>query len=379
MKNTTNKSRRDFITKAVSGSVAAMVAPAVFAGENAFTREITSTEDVFGAKRLNFEWVPMDFTIRKMPDVAAVAVDSKDNIYYTTRICPGFGTHVVVLDPQGKYLRGIGTAFFKNAHGIAIDKEDNLYVVDTGAHCLYKFKTDGTLLATIGNPNQPSDSGCINMDFRTIQNSAGPFNFPSKLAIADNGELFVADGYGNARIHHFSKDGKLLNSWGEPGNGKGEFNVPHGIAVDPDGGDIYVCDRENERIQIFDQAGKLKTIWNDIWRPCELVIRDGFAYVAELGELFYLDNVLYQPGTKHHHSQIRVFDIATGKVAAQIGTADSGEHGSFFALHCITLTHKNEILAGEVNFPREDAWISYPEGRGMSHKFHPSLQKFKPV
>jgi sugar lactone lactonase YvrE len=321
---------------------------------------------------LEFDLVSLDFTIKKMPDVSGVGVDADDNIYYTTRA----ETPVIVLDTNGKYLRGFGTGMTRNAHGICVDKKNNVYVVDGRRNCVFKFSPQGELLLTIGTPDSPLDTGCINYDYRTIRQSTDSFNHPAKIAVLDRGELFIADGYGNARVHHYSDTGKFIKSWGEPGDGPGQFNVVHGVGVDSQNGDVYVCDRENERIQIFTYDGKLKAIWNDIWRPTDVCIRGDLVYVAELGEIMFIDNVLYLPGTRFHHSQARVFD-RSGKELAKIGTADSGAPGSFFSAHCITVNHAGELLIGEVNFPREDVWIAYPQGQGMSSKFHPSLQKFK--
>ena len=321
---------------------------------------------------MDFMFIPIDFTIKKMPDVSGVAVDSDDTIYYTTRA----NTPLIVISPDGKYLDGFGTGLTRNAHGLCIDRNDCIYVVEAMRNCIFKFNKDGKLLSTIGTPDSPLDTGVINYDFRTIKRSSDSFNHPAKIAVLDKGDLFIADGYGNARIHHYSSEGKFIKSWGDCGEGPGQFNVVHGVGVDNTNGDVYVCDRENERIQIFSYDGELKTIWNDIWRPTDVCIRGDCVYVAELGELMFADNVLYTPGTRHHHSQVRVFNRA-GKELAAIGTADSGENGSFFAAHGLTVNHEGDLLVGEVNYPREDIWTAYPEGKGMSSKFHPSLQKFR--
>ena len=325
---------------------------------------------------LQIEYVPMDFSLKKMPDVAGVAVDSKDNIFFTTRICPGFGTPVIVMDAQGKYLYGFGAGIIKNAHGICIDHNDHVFIVDGMRNCVFKFSSEGELLTTIGEPDRPCDNGCINYDFRTIKYSSDSFNHPSKIDVTDQGDLYIADGYGNARVHHYSNDGRHIKSWGNPGSDPGEFNIVHGIGIDRQNNDVYVCDRENERIQIFDSNGTLKAIWDEIWRPTDICVRGDYVYVAELGELLYLDNVLFEPGSRHHHSQCRVFDKHSGKELAQIGTADSGAKGSFFTAHGLCLNSKNELFVSEVSIPYGDIWISYPEGKGMSCKFHPSLQKF---
>ena len=109
-----------------------------------------------------------------------------------------------------------------------------------------------------------------------------------------------------------------------------------------------------------------------------MCIKGDYVYIAELGELLFIDNVLYQPGTRHHHSQVRVFD-KQGNEVSQIGTKDSGAAGSFFTAHGICLDHEDNILVGEVGIPYGDIWTVYPEGKGMSSGFHPFLQKFRRI
>ncbi|MFN9970544.1 MAG: SMP-30/gluconolactonase/LRE family protein, partial [Phycisphaerae bacterium] len=93
----------------------------------------------------------------------------------------------------------------------------------------------------------------------------------------------MSDGYGNARVHRFSADGKLKNSWGTPGTGPGQFHIPHGIAIDQEGL-VWVADRENSRLQIFSPTGEFLREWTEIARPCQVCFdSSGRVYVAELG------------------------------------------------------------------------------------------------
>ena len=109
-----------------------------------------------------------------------------------------------------------------------------------------------------------------------------PFHYPTNLALAPKGELYVSDGYGNARIHKFSAEGQLLFSWGEPGTAR-PFPIPHGIAVDRQG-TVFVADRENSRIQLFSPDGTYLREWTDVARPCQVFIDDAEnVFVAELG------------------------------------------------------------------------------------------------
>ena len=119
--------------------------------------------------------------------------------------------------------------------------------------------------------SQPSNTGATSIDFRSIKQAGPPFHFPTNLALSPTGDLYVSDGYGNARIHRFSPEGKLLHSWGAPGGGPGEFHVPHGIAIDRQG-TVYVADRENSRIQLFTPDGQFLSEWTDVARPCEIFI-----------------------------------------------------------------------------------------------------------
>ena len=109
-----------------------------------------------------------------------------------------------------------------------------------------------------------------------------PFNLPAGVAVAESGEVFVADGYANCRVHKFDAEGEHLMSWGEPGSGPGQFMLPHSVWVDS-GGRVLVADRENDRLQVFSQNGRFVSLW-----PAELigpaavfVDSEGTAFVAE--------------------------------------------------------------------------------------------------
>src|SRR5438270_1175203 len=205
-----------------------------------------------------------------LTDVAAVGVDSKDRIYVFNR-----GEHpMVVLNRDGSFIKSWGEGLFKRAHGLHIDADDNLYCTDDGDHTVRKCTPDGKVLLTIGIPGRPA---------RFM--SGEPFHRCTHTALSPNGEIYVSDGYGNARVHKYSPDGKLLMSWGEPGTNPGEFNIVHNICTDADGW-VYVADRENHRVQVFDGNGKYETQWNNLHRPCGLYMdytRHPVCYIGELG------------------------------------------------------------------------------------------------
>jgi hypothetical protein len=134
-------------------------------------------------------------------DTAAVCVDSKDNVYVFTR-----GAHpVIVYDRNGKFLRSRGEDIgFANAHGAAAGPDDMLYLTDDFGHAVRKCTTDGRVVLTIGTPKKPAPAF-----------SGDPFNRCTHTALSPQGDIYVSDGYANARVHKYSPDGKLLFSWGE--------------------------------------------------------------------------------------------------------------------------------------------------------------------
>ena len=184
---------------------------------------------------------------------------------------------MIVFDHNGNFLRSWGEGSFTRPHGLHMGPDDALYCTDDGNHIVRKYTLDGKLLMTIGIPGDPSP-----------RYSGRPFNRCTHTALSPRGDIYVSDGYGNARIHKFSPDGKLLLSWGRPGMLPGEFNLPHNICCDDDGW-VYVADRENHRVQVFDGNGRFECMWTIVHRPAALFMRGGrddVCYVGELGPEF---------------------------------------------------------------------------------------------
>ena len=298
-------------------------------------------------------------------EAVAVATDSQDRVHVFFR-----GEHpVMVFDQHGTFLRSWGEGLFARPHGIFIGPDDAVYCTDDLGHTVRKFAPDGRLLLTLGANGKPSDTGATSVDYRTILRAGPPFHYPTNVALSPAGEIYVSDGYGNARVHKFSSDGRLLLSWGEPGNGPGQFQVPHGIAVDRQG-TVYVADRENSRIQLFESDGKHLSEWTDVARPCQIFIdAAGMVYVAELGFRAGM-----WPGTTPSSAdapggRVSLFD-RHGQVRARWGGGENPcAPGDFFAPHGIWVDSRGDIYVAEVV-------MSAGGNRGLVSPTCHTLQKF---
>ncbi|MEX0712237.1 MAG: 6-bladed beta-propeller, partial [Pirellulales bacterium] len=160
--------------------------------------------------------------------------------------------------------------------------------------------------------------------------------------------LYVTDGYGNARVHKFTPDGRLMLSWGEPGSGPGQFNLPHGIAVDSQGR-VYVADRENSRLQIFSGEGRFLSEWTDLARPMQVCIdRDDNVWVSEVGWHAGLYPWQQPPAADAPAARVSIFD-ASGVVRARWGEkANPCAPGNFYAPHDLCLDTRGDLYVGEV-------------------------------
>ena len=209
-------------------------------------------------------------------NVSAVATDSQDRVYVFQRKDPP----VVVFDRQGTYLKSWGVGAITDPHGIYI-ADDIVYLTDRQDSVVLTFTLDGKPLQVIGKRGVHSDTGCERPG-DLVPRAAGPFNYPTELVPSPSGDLYVTDGYRNARVHRFSTDGRLVMSWGQPGKtAPNHFHLPHSLVVDRDG-TVYVCDRENSRIQVFSADGQFLTMWTDLRRPLDISIdRDGIFYISE--------------------------------------------------------------------------------------------------
>jgi sugar lactone lactonase YvrE len=255
----------------------------------------------------------------------------------------------MIYDREGNFLDSWGEGIFSyRTHGMFMDGEDRLFLVDDDGNSVTRHALDGTLLQTIGPRGVKSDTGydrsTSNLE---VKYGGPPYNRPTNVAVAPNGEIFVSDGYGNSRIHRFSHEGELQQSWGEPGTGPGELHTPHSVWVLPDGR-LIVCDRQNERLQILDADGNYLTEWTDVQRPQDVFVdKDGLVYVAELS--WKAGDYSYSRGEIDSYVAARVSILdSAGNVLLRWADPDPTKDGYFIAPHGIWVDDQGSIYLAEV-------------------------------
>ena len=291
--------------------------------------ELGSGDYVYETTGENWGKLPDDVTYK---EATAVAVDADDNVYVFNR-----GTHpMIVFNSEGDIIDTWGDGMFNVPHGVTVGPDGNVYCVDVADHSIRKFTPQGKLLMELqaGHPT-PAMSG-------------DPFNRPAHLAVdKETGDLFVTDGYSNARVHRYDPTGRLITSWGESGTGPGQFNIVHNVVVDEEGL-VYIADRENQRVQVFDRDGNFQTQWNDMSRVAAICMDAGDDPLVYLGE-YYCGIGSNSMGT-NLGPRVSVMD-RQGNVLARLGTNSYGEEpGRFYSPHGIAVDSKGDIYVAEVSW-----------------------------
>jgi hypothetical protein len=229
--------------------------------------------------------------------VSWVAADRSGLVYLLQR--GDKADPVIVVDRNGKVVRSWGRGMYTTPHAIRIDPRGNVWTTDAASSMVYKFSPEGKLLMKIEIGGQPSP--------------CGSFCSTTDIAFASNGNLFIADGYRNARILEYSADGKKLHEWGEAGTGPGQFRLPHSIQID-EKGIVYVADRENGRIQRFDRTGKYLGEWSQYGKTFGLTVA---------GDAMWLSTIPRGPNSTP--GWLIKVDRASGKLLGYVES--QGNHG----------------------------------------------------
>jgi hypothetical protein len=251
--------------------------------------------------------------------VVEIVVDAQDRVFIFHR----GETSPMIFSKAGDYL-GTWEAneHWQDVHGVCIGADaegEYLIVVDRDRHLVSRCNLDGAVAWSVGTPDTPGRNGA-------------PFDRPTDAAIAPNGDVYVSDGYGNARVHQFSARGEHIRSWGSRGIGQGQFNLPHAVRVIERQGkpELYVCDRENQRIQIFTLDGEYVAKLAGFKQPGNIIVDDeGVRYVAEL------------------QARVTLLDRDDFPIT-RIGGEKKAEPGFFVAPHTVWLDSEGSLYVGEV-------------------------------
>lgn len=199
-----------------------------------------------------------------------ITVDRSGLVYVLVRTPP----YVRIFNPDGSFVRAWGGEVeIASAHSITIDDQDNAWISDSAGHVIRKFDPDGKLLMTLGHEGEAGDN-----------DSRDRFNQPNHVFVADNGDIYVSDGYVNSRVVHFTADGEFIRIiGGVEGEGPGEFQAVHGVALDSRG-NILVNDSENYRVNIFNPDGSYKETWPFPSRGGIEVMDDDVVYISDVNQ-----------------------------------------------------------------------------------------------
>ncbi len=173
--------------------------------------------------------------------ISAMAGDAKGNVYIIHRPEDKNLDPIVVADSKGNVIHSWGKGMFDIPHGIRVDPQGNVWTIDAHKSVVMKFTAEGKKL--------------LEISVGDIPDAARPFCGATDVSFAKTGNVFVSDGYCNARVIEYTADGKKLREFGRRGKGDGEFVNAHDVSISPDG-KIFVADRENGRLQWFDMSGK---------------------------------------------------------------------------------------------------------------------------
>ena len=330
----------------------------------------------FPAAAQNVPEIPFDSVANPLtlPDdiylgeIGGVAANSKGDIFVYTRtghptVSLGTarpfahgGSRLFQFDRNGKFVREIGqnSYGFIFAQQVRIDPQDNIWVVDQMTNFVVKLDPAGHPQLLLGRKPEaipvPAPRGEGGAGARGEGGGArggglpgagaqsDVFNRPTDVAWDSAGNIFVADGVGNARVAKFNNKGVFIKSWGSRGNGPGQFGTVRAIAVDAQG-NVYVADSTNKRIQVFDNNGTFKTQYTNVGTPTALCITPGpnqFLYSSNSNppEDFDIGGEIYK--MKLDGTVVGKFGRA-GKLPKEFGTVN--------AIDCRS---ENNLLVGEI-------------------------------
>ncbi len=330
--------RRDFIRRTGTGLAAPLILNATSKSESA--KPVMGSGD--HTYEVTHDWGELPSDIR-YGNTHGVCEDSQANIYihHTVAADSEQADSMVVFDHKGKFIKSWGKEFRGGAHGLYIRKEGSteyLYLCDTKRGLVVKTTLAGEEVFSLGYPTEAPPYQKPGPDGQRIKYS------PTNLAVAPNGDIYVADGYGSSYINVYNSAGKYLKTFGGPGKEAGQLLCPHGIVVDtrPAEPVLIVADRTNKRLQRFNLAGEHIDFIEGTPAPChfhvfkngDVVLPDLFARVTLLDKN---NQVIEQLGD----------DSGSDYMQTRKLTRDHFKPGKFVCPHGACFDHTGSILVVE--------------------------------
>jgi hypothetical protein len=312
-------------------------------------------------------------------EVAGVATNSKGEIYVYTRTGTPYitiagsravshgGSRLFQFDPNGKFVREIGQGAYGllQAQQVRVDPQDNIWIVDQMSNQVIRFNPAGRVTMVIGRkpeamripalppppPPAPAGRGAEPPAAAAAPPAGGrgggppgagaqgeQLNRPTDVAWDSEGNIYVADGFGNSRIAKYDKNGKWLMNWGQTGTATGQFQTVHGIAIDAQN-NVYVADRGNRRIQVFDSKGAFKTQFQNVGTPWAICITPGprqYMYVSNSNP----------PDNLDYDGEIVKLEL-NGRIVGKFGKVGK-QMKEFGTVNAIDCRSENDLLVGEL-------------------------------
>lgn len=256
--------------------------PAVFAASKSGAKALVTGSGAHTFEVIH-DWGELPKSI-SYGNTHGVCVDSAGHVYvhHTVHASSTSSDTMVVFDSKGKFVRSWGSEFKGGAHGLTLRKEgrdEYLYLCDTKRSVVVKTTLTGEKVWEIGYPKE-SPAYAPGPDGKPRRYS------PTNLAIAANGDVYVADGYGSSYVNVYSPKGEWKFTFGGKGKEAGQLDCPHGIAIDKRGKDerVLIADRTNRRLQSFSLDGKHQSFsgQGDVKLPCHFDQRKGLLLIPDL-------------------------------------------------------------------------------------------------
>lgn len=194
----------------------------------------------------------------------------------------GANPPILEFDPSGKLLKSFGVGLFAHPHGFTVDPDGNLWTSDTNDEAtilgMPATNADGVLMGQEVLKLSPTGKVLMMIGKEGVTgNGQDTFDRPTGVAVAPNGDVFIADGHSpnklnTSRVVKFTKEGKFIKTWGKMGSDPGDFKEPHDIYIGGSQEHVYVADRQNNRIQVFDQEGNFVAAWPQFGQPSSVFV-----------------------------------------------------------------------------------------------------------